>query len=433
MSQVKAGETERAARRRWGFRYSLRALLLMLTIASIGAWYWFRVPFVREANRPLTEQEWDFVEVPEVENVDPFKSPFRELLADERQRFRRVLIGEPLRHGRTELFFSGSRLPLGEEHWVEGQLHGAWSRRHRSGALAVRGEYRGGKRHGPWEYYSGRGDRLCCIHYEQGLPHGEAEGVFENEHIHTLLFEHGQIVSVDGRQVDDPLGEAVRTGAVADRTVGLTLGEPNLFDFLDTSLNDVADYYSNTLPVGVRLDSRALELRGVSTDLPVTFFGRPGTPASAALFLMLDRLDLVAVYRFEQVWITTRQGAREWSDRTGVSALIESAPTDLSPDEFSALVSALEREASFRFINVPILGVLAYVESRHHVRIECSEPLLVDRGDDRFPQIPITLSLSGISLEAALATMCEQLHARLRWGAGHRLFLELRPPTPSDP
>jgi hypothetical protein len=402
-------------------------------IAGIAAWYWFRVPFVREADRPLTAQEWDFVEVPDVENVNPFTSPFRELLVHERQRFRRVLFGEPLRHGRTEIYFSDSRQPLGEEFWLEGQLHGTWSRLHRSGALAVHGEYRHGKRHGLWEYFTGGGERVCRIHYEEGLPHGKAEGLFENDRSHTVVYQHGRISEVDGRPVDDPLGEAVGKATAANRAVAMAFAEPTLIDFVDTPLKDVADFYSEVCRIGVRLDARAVEARGTSTDTPISLFNRSGTPASAALFFVLEPLDLVAVYRFEQVWITTRQGARTWTDRTGVKALIASPPADLAGANLAALKNALASKARFDFYEVPILDVLAHIERTYRVPIECRESLLVDRRDDPFKQVPITLSVEGVSLEAALSTLCEHLRARLHWASVHKLVLELRPQSPTGP
>src|SRR5262245_11196017 len=101
-------------------RYSLRALLVVLTLACIGLAYWYRWPYAKEVVYGATDRPlW-------TEGGQPI------YLGKEVQRYRRVLRGEPLRQGLTEYFdVSGRR--IGEDHWREDRLHGPFVRSYSSG------------------------------------------------------------------------------------------------------------------------------------------------------------------------------------------------------------------------------------------------------------------------------------------------------------
>src|SRR5262245_55994673 len=97
-------------------RYSLRTLLLGLTLACVGAWYWFRVPFEQRVDRPLTRHEIAIVGTG-LPLTDPFRDPFGSRappMAHEQRQFRRSLFGEPIRHGETTSFFAESGKAMGK-------------------------------------------------------------------------------------------------------------------------------------------------------------------------------------------------------------------------------------------------------------------------------------------------------------------------------
>jgi hypothetical protein len=173
---------------------SLRALLIFFTLVCVAVWYWYRVPFVREISQHTGGYYWKEASG----RVEPGK---------EIQRYRRVLVGEPLREGRTELFDTkGNR--IGEEYWREGALHGPWVRWYTTGRVRQTGEHSRGQKSGLWEQFDETGRPAARISYEEGQPHGVAEVFVHGEPFHRLQYEHGVVTQVAGRPFNDPLGRA---------------------------------------------------------------------------------------------------------------------------------------------------------------------------------------------------------------------------------
>ena len=88
------------------------------------------------------------------------------------------------------------------------------------------------------------------------------------------------------------------------------LNQPTTFEFLDSTLQEVADYVEDIHGIEVELDDRALEELGIATDTPVT---RNLTDISlrSALRLTLGSLDLTYTVRDEVLLITTTDKVNE--------------------------------------------------------------------------------------------------------------------------
>jgi hypothetical protein len=105
-------------RRRFWFlpRFSLAAALVALTLASIGLWYWYRVPYeIVTETKNSTTSEWAL----------------------------RGWGGERILHGPRRTFERGKLVRL--ESYREGVAHGPWEWRSASGELFLRAEYDRGK------------------------------------------------------------------------------------------------------------------------------------------------------------------------------------------------------------------------------------------------------------------------------------------------
>src|SRR5687767_12711592 len=193
-----------------------------------------------------------------------------------------MLFGHAIRHGRTVSLYAETGSILGEEHWQEGRLHGAWTRRHRDGMVAEQGVYRDGKKMGIWKSFARDGSLTSRVSFESGVLHGTAEWTVPTC---VLVLDHGQIVRINGRPILDPFGEALRTGAIKDQQLLEELAAPEAADFVDVPLRDIAAYYSEVLNCPVVLDQRALASQAIDADMPITFYAGPCVPAQIALFL----------------------------------------------------------------------------------------------------------------------------------------------------
>src|SRR5687768_11851163 len=196
MADIAAGPTTPRNARRF-VRYSLRTMLVVVTLVCVATWYWFRVPFERQAERPMTDHE-----VKLVGQGEPIRGPFgplpMPLVSRQRLQYRRIPFGAPVRHGTTITYHPGLDVILGEEHWQDGQLHGPWLRFHRNGTVAERGEYRSGKKVGLWEYFDAHGSEVCHLSFDAGILHGPAEWKpWPGGQATTVIYDHGQITSLN--------------------------------------------------------------------------------------------------------------------------------------------------------------------------------------------------------------------------------------------
>jgi MORN repeat protein len=386
--------------RRW-LRFSLRGLMIFLTLACVGVWYWFRVPY-REEITHAKQQTLLFVELPVIIGA-----------AKEVRHYRRVLRGDPIREGLTEYFDHEGQL-VGQETWREGQLHGPFFRWYSSGRPAEAGQYHMGQKDGTWERFDPEGKLLLRMSYDRGYLHGAGQWFANGQALRTIVYEHGEVKQIDGRRVDDPLGRALRNGQIDEHDLAQMFTKRAEADFQQTPLKDVADYISEDFNVNVALDQRALREAKISVDLPINLQERHLT-AGTVLVVVCEPHGLLATYRFGMIWITTKKDAKNWADRTGIAELLKSPPADVMASDREKVRAAFEQRAEFDFIDTPLQDVAEFVSEIYRVPL-ASEPRIKD--------IPVISNLRGVSLQNALGALCDQYGLRVRWVDGKTLLIE---------
>jgi hypothetical protein len=401
--------------RRPGWRYSLRAFLIFFTLICVGVWYWFRVPYREEvihSDRPPWGGMGLFAEEGKVYAA-----------AKEVRRFRRVLRGDPIREGVTEYFDKeGNR--LGEESWREGKLHGTFIRWYPTGKVHEQGQYDLGGKTGVWELFDAAGNLVLRNPYDVNWPHGEAQWFADGKVIRNVRYDRGEVKQIDGRDIDDPLGRLRRDGKIDDERIIQMLQKPAEADFLDTPLIEVTDYIASNYRVNVALDKRALSDARLTEDTPITLHEDNRITAQLMLILLCDPHDLAATYRFGMIWLTTKDSAKNWTDRTGVSQLLTAAPADSSQDTRERIAAAWAKPAAFDFLDTSRSEICRHLADTYQVPLEC---------DAWFSDVPLSSSLSGISLQNALSVLCEEAHLRIRWKDADTLVMEIRPKEPPAP
>ncbi|HUT89986.1 MAG TPA: alpha-2-macroglobulin family protein [Thermoguttaceae bacterium] len=94
----------------------------------------------------------------------------------------------------------------------------------------------------------------------------------------------------------------------SEKRIHAALASPTVFQFVETPLSDVVDQLKRMHGIEIRLDQRALDDVGISTDVPITQQLR-GVSLRSALKLMLRELDLTSVVQDEVLLITTPEEA----------------------------------------------------------------------------------------------------------------------------
>jgi hypothetical protein len=190
--------------------------------------------------------------------------------------------------------------------------------------------------------------------------------------------------------------ELVLGGNVA-RLMG-ALPDLTAIDFEETYLVDVLDYLEVKHDVDFHLDERAMRAANVTSDPPLTA-KLEDVPLAIAIFAVLAPYDLTFHVRNEQLWVTSPEGAAGGADRTGVGSL---GPAAQSPWD-----DALPEETALDFIETPLVDVLDYLGTKHDLAFVIDET--GNHSSMPFGERPVTISLSGISLQAALATLLHEV------------------------
>lgn len=89
-----------------------------------------------------------------------------------------------------------------------------------------------------------------------------------------------------------------------EEEIDKTLREPTTIDFVETPLQDVADFIADAHKLHVLIDYRALDDVGIQADTPVTFH-LEGVSLNSSLNAMLRPLDLTWTVHDDVLWITT--------------------------------------------------------------------------------------------------------------------------------
>jgi MORN repeat protein len=165
-----AAASQLAARRprwRWLVQFSLRSLLIFMTLAAVACW-WFFQPKVREEQlgqsplrirRQIRLQKFDPA-------VFPLPDPDLDRIIESGQHFAVVNVGQ------WRLFDqSGNLLVAG--HYDRGKQHGRWTTYHTNGRKAAEGLMNRGQKDGLWRTWDEEGHLLGEVTYS-ATPAGAA-------------------------------------------------------------------------------------------------------------------------------------------------------------------------------------------------------------------------------------------------------------------
>jgi hypothetical protein len=97
----------------------------------------------------------------------------------------------------------------------------------------------------------------------------------------------------------------------ADRNIEVALRKPTKFDFADTALSDVVDFFANQFDINIQLDNKGLADAAVDPSAPITRSLRKVISFESALRLILEDLDLTFVIQDEVLKITSKEKADE--------------------------------------------------------------------------------------------------------------------------
>lgn len=388
---------------RRGWRYSLRALLIFFTLVCVGVWYWYRVPYGVEILH--SEPKFLFYEKPDVVEA-----------AKEFRHYRRLLRGDSIREGTTEYFDDQGRR-IGRENWREGKLHGRSLRWYPSGNLREQGDYRLGAKTGVWELFDTSENLVLRTLYDQNWRHGDAQWFEDGNLIRTVRYDRGEVTQIDGRNVIDPMGRALREGRIDHEHIADLLGVPGA-DHPNIRLDEIAYFIGESYKVPVYLDRRAIGQAKIRNASPITL-NADRIDAQLMLVMICDPHGLAATYRFGMIWITTKESARNWVDQTGVSQLLNSPPRGATPDDFEKMRRLLNYPTSFDFVDTPAQEAVQFLIDNYR------EPFDFD---ESVKEAPLTIRLSGVNLKNGLAVLCDQHNLRIRWKEGTTLMIEPQNP-----
>jgi hypothetical protein len=250
--------------------------------------------------------------------------------------------------------------------------------------------------------------------FDNGDPHGLWEWFDNGKLARTIRFDHTEVLQIDDRPINDPLGRACRLGKIDNYVIRDMLSAFGVCDFRNTPLKDVVDFISENYAVSMAVDRHSLQNVGVQVDTPITLQEDQVT-TGAMLVLLFEPHDLAATYRFGMIWITTKDNARNWVDRTGIAELLKSPPAEILPGDHDKIRAALEESAQFDFVETPLQRVAESLSDYHRVPFDC-DPTIKDMLLESY--------FRGLSLQNALGALCDQYGLRIRWKDGNTLVIE---------
>jgi hypothetical protein len=289
--------------RRW-LRFSLRTLVVAVTISCIATAYWYRVPYpAGTAYSPNQRAHW-WVERGPTQNTDVNVRVGRDI-----RRYRRVLRGEPIREGQSEYFSEDEKL-VGRDNWKDGKLHGHWIRWYTTGVVREHGEYVAGRKEGEWENLNSEGLLERRAEYLHGLPAGTWHWYEKGKNALTMKFEGGELLEVNGRSANDYIGRAFRRGQIDNKNVAGMLHRDAGWDFKETPLTDSMVWLGECFACQF-IFSKGTESQRAESE---TSQGR-SVPLNAALAVILEPHGLAADYDAGRVLISTSKQAEARHDK----------------------------------------------------------------------------------------------------------------------
>jgi hypothetical protein len=314
-------------------RFTLAALLALVTLSALGAWYWWRVPFEREDPAGAHRT---------VETV------------------RRVWGGKALRHGPLFQFDKQGR-KLAEIYYREGQLHGPSQRWFADGHLREQGEHRLGGKRGEWTQYFRPYDRpsrdglyyKAVAHWKDGTPNGTWEWFNPAGKLTlSMVFADGKLAGPLPEDAEAGIGRRLVEAEITDARLVEALIQTAPIEFLETPLKDALDFLQAHASYPLEIDALGLETNGISIDTPVTLTVPPEVPYIVTLGRILRPLKLTCDHRYGVIWVTTPERyARR--DQSGLD--------DIKPPPGSRLAEVWDKPINMEFLETPLVAALGHI------------------------------------------------------------------------
>jgi hypothetical protein len=368
----------------WRLQFSLRLLLLSFTAFAIGFPIWYRWPY-----RETVEQ----------------RDPAGRLSSTRIITWQRQWGGDRLEHGiaQTTRIVAGTPF-ITITTYARGKRHGPYSARFTKTQFSETGQYRNDMKEGRWITEHGEDRIITRWHYD--LRDGETEIIPKRGAKTIATFAAGRLVKFNGKPVDDPLFDRLKSGTVVEHIAAELTKETNI-DMVEMPLKDVMMFVGDLHNIPVVVDPRG----DFPTDLPITATYR-GMDLQSALVLLLAPQGMACDFRYGALWVTKADKVKDWRDPTGIA--------EIKPPSGSALARAWDEPIAVDG-SAPLKDTAAYIEQKMGVSIDASrvkatpEPTAIPIRAGKIPS-PFTPTIRNQPLRHALG--------HVLYNSGFRCMLE---------
>jgi hypothetical protein len=371
--------TDAASRKpsRLPLRFSLRVLLVAVTLFAIGFPIWYRRPY-----------EETVVQAP---SGDPFAAPGEMRITTTWQR---QWGGGRLKHGVERVVRNG------KTSWTtafrDGKQHGLHQSFYVTGPLAEEGYYAAGKQHGVWKNYREDGTVRATTTWRRAQREGPAS-IAGKGGTYDLVFAPDRLLKVNGQRVVDPLGDRLAIGKVNAPALVDALKSPSGIEYIDLPMETVADNLSVNLRIPIVIDAAHVDpqvrVNCNATDIPLV----------VALAIMASERGLACDYRYGCVWITSAEDVKEWRDPTGIVGLV--------PPQGSQLAAAWNEPVALAVLKMPLAQALTNLTAMLAIELDLSQVTPAKEGDVDYP---VTTKFNHLALHDALGVIVYQSGCRAR-------------------
>ncbi len=189
----------------------------------------------------------------------------------------------------------------------------------------------------------------------------------------------------DNGKADNDFMKVISFDGLAGLGIQTTLHEETQFHYEETPLRDVLEDIQARHSIPILLDTRAFKKAGLRTDLPVTSF-IDGVRLHQALGVVLTPLNLTCRFRYETLWVTTRDSKLVQEER-------------IRFDRNTEIGQQLARQATVEYLESPLRDALSDLTTRYNMRFV--NHVNTDE--------PVTMSMYKVALSSVLGALLHQL------------------------
>jgi hypothetical protein len=361
--QANLSPRRRALVRRWlRPQLSLRAFLLLGTAFAVGFPMWNVWPFTEHQVEPS--------------GVAGYAIPRGRERTTQKKR---VIGGEPVKHG-TEVvrIFKRSQRRIEVETtatYRDGVLHGEY-REQIGGVTTVSGQYKNGVLDGLWTRTNDVG--TYRLNWNDGKLHGAGHFARVDGTREDYQFFHGVLILRDGSDVSSPLLDHMTAGTIDSVKCAGALQQPTRFEVANTPLRDCVEYLRDLHEISIQIDRSVFQQTGDYLSHRITA-NLTGLNLATVLVEVCDDSGLVCDFRYGCPWITTKDNAEKWVERTGVSKFV--------PRDGSALRREWDSVVSITAIQEPLAAVIQNLCRQLSVPCDTTAIEPTDASNARFPVV----------------------------------------------